>query len=84
MNFEEIRRFVLIDSIALADGGADGLMIENFGDVPFYPARVPAHTVAFLSTLALEVKTRVPLPLGINVLRNDGVAAMAIATAVGA
>jgi uncharacterized protein len=47
MNFEEIRRFVLADSAALAKGGVDGFMIENFGDVPFYASRVPAHTVAF-------------------------------------
>jgi hypothetical protein len=84
MNFEEIRRFVLADSAALAEGGVDGFVIENFGDVPFYPSRVPAHTVAFLSTLAFEVKMRFPLPLGINVLRNDGMAAIAIAAAVGA
>jgi len=84
MNFEELRRFVLADSDALAEGGVDGLMIENFGDIPFYPSRVPAHTIAFLSTLALEIKTRFPLPLGINVLRNDGMAAIAIAAAVGA
>jgi uncharacterized protein len=84
MSFEEIRQFVLADAAALAEGGVDGLMIENFGDVPFYASRVPAHTVAFLSTLAFEVKTRFLLPLGINVLRNDGVAAMAIASAVGA
>jgi uncharacterized protein len=84
MNFEEIRRFVLADSAALAEGGLDGLIIENFGDVPFYPSRVPAHTIAFLSTLAFEVKTRFLLPLGINVLRNDGMAAIAIAAAVGA
>ncbi|MBV8810581.1 MAG: hypothetical protein JO033_18080, partial [Acidobacteriaceae bacterium] len=69
MNLDEIRRFVLTDSAALAEGGVDGLMVENFGDVPFYAARVPPHTIAFLSTLALEVKKRVPLPLGINVLR---------------
>jgi membrane complex biogenesis BtpA family protein len=82
MSFEEIRKFVLADTAALAEGGVDGLMIENFGDLPFYPSRVPAHTIAFLSTLAFEVKTRFPLPLGINVLRNDGMAALAIATAV--
>lgn len=76
MNFEEIRRFVLTDSAALAEGGVDGLMVE------FYTTRVPAHTVAFLSTLAFEVKTRFSLPLGINVLRNDGMAAIAIAAAV--
>ena len=84
MSFEEIRQFVLADSAALAEGGVDGLMIENFGDVPFYASRVPAHTIAFLSTLAFEVKTRLQLPLGINVLRNDGIAAIAIAAAAGA
>ncbi len=84
MTFEEIRRFVLADADALAEGDVDGLMIENFGDVPFYPSRVPAHTVAFLSTLAFEIQTRSQLPLGINVLRNDGIAAIAIAAAVGA
>src|ERR1700751_2683957 len=84
MDIKEISRFVLMDSAALAEGGVDGLIIENFGDVPFFPTRVPAHTVACLSRLAFEVKTRVPLPLGINVLRNDGVAAIAIATAVSA
>lgn len=82
MNFEEIRRFVLADAAALAEGGVDGLMIENFGDLPFYPSRVPPHTVACLSTLAFEVKTLFNLPLGINVLRNDGMAAVAIAAAV--
>jgi hypothetical protein len=58
MNFEEIRQFVLTDSAALAEGGVDGLMIENFGDVPFYATRVPAHTVAFLSTRSLSKSKR--------------------------
>jgi membrane complex biogenesis BtpA family protein len=84
MGIDEISRFVLTDSTALAEGGVDGLIIENFGDVPFFATRVPAHTIAFLSRLAFEIKTRVPIPLGINVLRNDGMAAIAIATAVSA
>jgi membrane complex biogenesis BtpA family protein len=84
MDIDEISRFVLTDAAALAEGGVDGLMIENFGDVPFFSTRVPAHTIAFLSRLAFEIKIRVPLPLGINVLRNDGMAAIAVATAVSA
>jgi uncharacterized protein len=40
MNFEEIRPFVLAEAAALAEGGVDGLLIENFGDVPFYASRV--------------------------------------------
>jgi membrane complex biogenesis BtpA family protein len=80
-----IRDFVLRDAEALAAGGVDGLMLENFGDVPFYPGRVPAHVVAAMTALAAEVRRAVPqLPLGINVLRNDGLSALAVAAAVGA
>lgn len=84
LSFSELRGFVLADAAALADGGVDGLMIENFGDVPFFPVRVPPHTIAFLSVLAAEVRARYALPIGINVLRNDGLAAIAVAAAVGA
>jgi len=74
----------LADAQALREGGVHGLMLENFGDVPFYPARVPAHVVAYMSAIALEIRRRVDLPLGINVLRNDGCAALAVAHAAGA
>jgi membrane complex biogenesis BtpA family protein len=72
------------DVQALVEGGVHGLMIENFGDVPFYPGRVPASVVAHLTALAIAVKRQTKLPLGINVLRNDGLSALAIAHAVGA
>jgi membrane complex biogenesis BtpA family protein len=81
----QIRDAVLRDADALAGGGVHGLMLENFGDVPFYPGRVPAHTVAAMTALAADVRQRFgELPLGINVLRNDGQSALAIAAAVGA
>jgi membrane complex biogenesis BtpA family protein len=75
---------VLKDAEALATGGVDALILENFGDVPFYPSRVPTHTVAFMSLLAREVKRGFALPLGINVLRNDAESAIAVATAASA
>ena len=59
-------------------------MIENFGDAPFFPQRVPAETVAQMTALAALVRSQTDLPLGINVLRNDGQSALAIAQAVGA
>jgi uncharacterized protein len=68
----------------LIDGGVDGLIIENFRDTPYYPRRVPVETIAALSVVARELKRRVACPIGLNVLRNDGEAALAIATAVGA
>lgn len=75
---------VLADADALAAGGVHGLMLENFGDVPFYPGRVPAHVVAHMTAIACQVRQRFALPLGINVLRNDGQSALAVAHAAGA
>ena len=73
------------DADALASGGVHGLMLENYGDVPFYPRRVPAHVVAHMTAVACEVRRRFPqLPLGINVLRNDAQSALAVAHAAGA
>jgi uncharacterized protein len=75
---------VLKDAEALATGGVDGLMLENFGDVPFYPDSVPPATVAQLTRIAVEVRKRFTLPLGINVLRNDALAALSVAAAADA
>jgi len=75
---------VLTEVDAMAEGGVDGLMIENFGDVPFYPQHVPPHTVAFMTRLAVEVKRRSSLPFGVNILRNDSNGALAVAAAAGA
>src|SRR4051812_32156631 len=75
---------VLRDADALAAGGVHGLMLENFGDVPFFPGRVPAHVVAHMTALAVAVRRRFDLPLGVNVLRNDGQSALAVAHAAGA
>jgi membrane complex biogenesis BtpA family protein len=80
-----VRDALLRDADALAEGGVDGLMMENFGDAPFYPDRVPAHVVAHMTALACALRERVQsLPLGINVLRNDGRSALAVAHACGA
>ncbi len=75
---------VLRDAIALRDGGVHGLMLENFGDVPFFTDSVPTHTVTHMTAIAKGVRDEIDLPLGINVLRNDGISALAIAHAVGA
>jgi hypothetical protein len=81
---DAIRQGLLRDAEVLADGGVHGLMMENFGDVPFYPDRVPGHVIAQMTALACAVRAKIDLPLGINVLRNDGLAALAVANACGA
>lgn len=84
LSMTALTEWVLRDAEALASGGVDALMLENFGDVPFYPNRVPAQTVACLTVLAQEVRKTFALPLGINMLRNDGLSGLAVAHAAGA
>jgi membrane complex biogenesis BtpA family protein len=83
-DLDAIRRRVLDDAAALVEGGAHGAILENVGDAPFLPGRVPAITVAHMTALAACIRREFDLPLGINVLRNDGMTALAIAHAVGA
>jgi uncharacterized protein len=84
LKLSQIRDHVRGDVDALVEGGVHGLMMENFGDVPFYPDRVPAYVIAQMTAIASYVRSRSSLPLGINVLRNDGRGALAIAHATGA
>jgi membrane complex biogenesis BtpA family protein len=73
------------DARVLAAAGFDRVMIENFGDAPFFADRVPPVTVSAMTACALAVRKACPdLPLGVNVLRNDADSALAIAAVVGA
>lgn len=72
------------DAIALYEGGVDGIIIENYGDSPYYPDTVPPHTIACITYAASCVARLVDLPIGISVLRNDSISALSIAYAVGA
>lgn len=72
------------DTATLTAAGFDGVMIENFGDAPFFADSVPPITVAALTRVVAEVVAATDLPVGVNVLRNDALAALAIAAATGA
>ena len=73
----------LRDLYALESGGADGVIVENLGDAP-YAITAPRETVAMMSVVVHQLVEKAHIPVGVNVLRNDGLAAMAIAAATGA
>jgi membrane complex biogenesis BtpA family protein len=64
--------------------GMDGLLVENFMDAPFYPGPVPAETVAAMAVVTDALVRQTSVPVGVNVLRNDAHAAIAVAAAAGA
>jgi uncharacterized protein len=72
------------EAVALVSGGVDGIMIENFFDAPFPKSKVDPAVIAAMTAIVLRVKELVSVPIGINVLRNDSLSAMAIATCTGA
>ncbi len=83
-DLERVRERLLEDAVALRDGGVDALMLENFGDTPFLPGAAHPVALTHMTALAREALAECRLPLGVNVLRNDGCGALAVAHAVGA
>src|SRR5581483_3834357 len=71
----------LADANTLEQGAVDGIMIENFFDAPFFKDRVPPETVASMTRVIATLRQKTRVPLGVNVLRNDGISALAIASA---
>ena len=68
----------------LDQGGADGIIVENFGDAPFRIGRVQPETVAAMTLAVQRVKQVTERPVGINMLRNDAQSALAVAAVTSA
>ncbi|MCM8748868.1 BtpA/SgcQ family protein [Thermomicrobiaceae bacterium CFH 74404] len=84
LNLEQIIERAVDDARAYEAGGASALIVENYGDAPFRKDRVEPYTIAALTRVVTAVRAAVRLPVGVNVLRNDAVAALSIAAATGA
>ncbi|ABA20264.1 Photosystem I assembly BtpA [Trichormus variabilis ATCC 29413] len=70
------------EATALASGGVDGIIVENFFDAPFTKNQVDPAVVSAMTVVVQRIQNLVTLPIGLNVLRNDGKSAMAIASCV--
>ncbi|MAX57289.1 MAG: phosphorybosylanthranilate isomerase [Chloroflexi bacterium] len=72
------------EASVLEQGGANGIIVENFGDVPFRIGSVEPETVAAMTLAVARVKQGADLPVGVNMLRNDAKSALAVAATTGA
>ncbi len=84
VSLEQVIEAAVADLKALESSGIDAFMVENFGDRPFFGSRVPPETVSCMTRILVELRGLTKMSFGVNVLRNDGHAALAIAHAVGA
>src|SRR5437899_53938 len=82
-DLEKVIKLAVNDARAYERGGADALILENFGDVPFTKGRVGPATIAAMAAAGRAVRAAVKLPLGFNVLRNDARAALGLCASCG-
>ena len=79
----EIVRCAVDDARAYEQGGADAVVVENFGDLPFTKCRVAAETCAAMAVVGAAVRDVVRIPVGFNVLRNDPLTGLGLCAATG-
>ncbi len=65
------------------EAGVDGVAIENMHDVPYLRGEVGPEIVAAMTAIAVEVRSEIALPLGIQILAGANLEAMAVAQAAG-
>ncbi|MCE2853526.1 MAG: BtpA/SgcQ family protein [Roseiflexaceae bacterium] len=79
---QTIIEHAVADAKALIAGGCDGLIVENMWDIPFRAgAHIPPESIAAHAVVAAAIRAVCPLPMGINLVHNGGVALLGIALA---
>lgn len=82
---DQIYDACLRDAEALISNGLHGLIVENHGDVPFSkPNDIGPETSAFMAVVVDRIRREFDVPMGVNVLANAPIPALAIARATGA
>ncbi len=73
------------DARAYLEGGLDGVIVENHGDIPFSkPGDIGPEVASHMAVITDRIRTAFGKPVGINVLANAPIPALAIASAGGA
>jgi membrane complex biogenesis BtpA family protein len=82
---EELFQYAVAEAARYAKGGVDGLIVENHGDIPFLkPEAIPPETVAMMAIMTDRVRQATGLPVGVNLLANAAIPAMAVSKAASA
>ncbi|MDA3812496.1 MAG: BtpA/SgcQ family protein [Spirochaetaceae bacterium] len=81
----EIIDRALLDAKAYIQGGMDGVIVENHGDIPFlHPDEIGHEIVAAMTAITCAVKNEFGVPTGVNILANGAIQSLAVAKASGA
>lgn len=81
-NMEEIYEAAVADLNALVEGGANAIIVENFGDIPYSTSNDLITYTAF-TNIATRLREKCDLPMGVNIQFNNYEAEWAIAYSCG-
>ena len=84
-SMDSLVAFAVEEAARLKAGGVDGLIVENHGDIPFLkPEQLGPETATSMAVITDAVRRSSGLVVGVNVLANGAVQALAVAKAAGA
>ena len=84
-SLDEVVDYALREVRTYEEGGVDGLIVENGWDLPFSkPEDIGHETSAAMTYVTKAIMDETEMPVGINVLANGAIPALAIAKATGA
>ncbi|MEM4723657.1 MAG: BtpA/SgcQ family protein [Candidatus Hadarchaeum sp.] len=80
-DFRKVVEAALEDALALIEGGADAVIVENYGDIPYYVRHIPIITTVAMEHIIDAIKSKLgnDFPLGINVQFDAYEAELALA-----
>ena len=81
-DMEKLLAAAVADAVALEQGGADAVMVENGNDAPS-AEHLETAQVAALAAAARRVRDAVSIPIGVDAAFNDCKAALAVCVASG-
>jgi len=69
------------EALLLQDAGVDSILIENMHDVPYLKKQVGPEIVACMTAISCELRKKIQLPMGIQILAAANKEALAVAQA---
>lgn len=81
---DQIINTAVQEATCLAEAGFDALMIENMHDLPYLLGQVGPEIVAGMTAVGQAIRSRIDLPLGVQVLAAANSASLAVAHTIGA
>jgi membrane complex biogenesis BtpA family protein len=80
---EKIIEMAVEEALIFRDGGTDALLIENMHDRPYLNKTIGPEITSVMTAIACEIKAKIQLPSGIQILAGANKEALAVALAAG-